>query len=424
MPFALKMPKLSPTMEEGAIAKWHKKEGDFVASGEVLLEINTDKATVEHSALDEGWLRKILVADGASAQINQPIAIFTEKKDEDFADFVKTLTQKTTLEKPKTAPTIVPNTRSESHLEPFFTPEPPLKEYDFSTLSKEPTQRVKASPLARKIAMEKKLDLSSVKGSGPEGRVTSEDLEQAALESIVSFGTPQLPTHIPGTYEEIALSPMRKVVAKRLQESKSFIPHFYLKQTIDATRLWDQYQQLKTLKLKITVNDLIVRACALSLRKHKGINAGFNSQNQTIIEFKTIDIAVAVTLPEGLITPIIRHADYKNLGQISSEIRTLAERAKKGKLKEEEYKGGSFTVSNLGMYGIDEFSAVINPPQAAILAVGGVLDRAVVKEGNLVAGKTLSVVLSCDHRVIDGATGAHFLADLKELLENPTALTI
>lgn len=406
-------------MEEGTIAKWFKKEGDFVNAGEVLIEVATDKATVEHASLDEGYLRKILVKEGASAAINQPLALFSESKDENIEDFLK-------KEEPKkeSAPQVTQEAPRQvvERKEPLFVPEAPLE--DFSIEEHFGTkERIKASPLAKRLAEEQGLDLSTVKGTGPHGRITSEDLVGASQETILT-GKNVLPKERPGSFEEIPLKPVRKIIAKRLQESKSFIPHFYVRQTVNASALWDLYEQLKKFNLKITINDLIIRACALALKKHPEVNSGFDSQTQSIIRFKTIDVAVAVSTPEGLITPIIRYADYKDLTEISTEIRSLAEKGRLGKLKEHEYKGGSFTLSNLGMFGISEFIAVINPPQAAILAVGGVEEKPVVKEGKIVVGKTVELNLSVDHRVIDGADGAKFLKTLQSLLEQPIILTL
>lgn len=413
MPFTLTMPKLSPTMEEGSITKWHKKVGDFVDAGELLLEIATDKATIEHTALDEGWLRKILVQEGGSATINQPIAIFTEQEKESIEGY-----------SPPKAPSLeIASTSGQTPTvtappSPSFAPETPLSLKDMTE------QRIKASPLAKKLAQQKGLDLSTVKGSGPGGRITSHDLAQAQPVGLFTFSKRDLPQEPSGTYEEIPLSPMRKIIARRLQESKSSIPHFYVKQTIDAQPLVHLREQLKTFHLSVTFNDMILRACALALKEHPGVNSGFNAANQTIIQFKTIDISVAVTVEAGLITPIIRHADYKNLGQISTEMRLLAEKARSMKLEEHEYKGGSFCLSNLGMFGITAFTAVINPPQSAILAVGGIQEAAVVKEGQIQPGKTLELNLSADHRVIDGALAAQFIKTLQKILENPAILVL
>jgi len=306
---------------------------------------------------------------------------------------------------------------------PSHVPEAPLQGYSFEG-QREAQERVVASPLAKKLAKEKGLDLTTVKGSGPGGRVTSQDLERAQPEGIVTFGRNEVPREVPGSYEERALSPMRKVIAKRLQESKMFIPHFYLTQKVNAEGMIGLREQLKAHDLKITFNDLIIRAAALALRKHPKLNAGFNSLNNTLIQFKTVDIAVAVSIEDGLITPIVRHADYKNLGEISTEVKLLAQKAQAGKLKETEYKGGSFCISNLGMYGITEFVAVINPPQAAILAVGGIVDEPIVEKGQVVAGKVLTLTLSADHRVVDGADAAEFMKTVQHLLENPAGLLL
>jgi len=426
MPFTFTMPKLSPTMEEGSIAKWHKKEGEYVAAGDVLLEIATDKATVEHQALDEGWLRKILVSEGGTAKVNQPIAILTVQENESIEGYVlkeekpappKAAEEKPTEKQEEESALSVPSTFSQ----PAFTPEPPL-EAEPRRAPKE--GRILVSPLAKRLAKEKGLDLSTVEGSGPSGRITSRDLERAQPTGLVTFGRQESPEFPAGSYEEVPLTPMRKIIARRLQESKSFIPHFYVKQVIDAEPLFALREQLKAYNLKVTYNDMIIKACALALREHPGVNSGFNSVNQTVIRFKTIDISVAVTVEAGLITPIVRQADYKNLGQISIEVKQLAERARLMKLKEQEYKGGSFCVSNLGMFGITEFTAVINPPQAAILAVGGIEGQPVIKEGKIVAGKTLALTLSADHRVIDGALGAQFMKTLQKILENPIALIL
>lgn len=422
MPFLFTMPKLSPTMEEGTIAKWLKKEGDYVEAGELIVEIATDKATVEHAALDEGYLRQILIKEGQGAIVNQPIALFSATKDENIENALpkKEVKKEAPAKTNEKVPT--PAVSGAERREPLFVPEKPLEDYSLDSFRDK--ERLKASPLAKKLAEEKGLDLTTVKGTGPHGRITSEDLKGAGPKALVSFGRKEPPQDLPGSYEEVPLTHLRKIIGKRLQDSKSFIPHFYVRQTVEVSALWNLYEQLKALKLKVTINDLLIRATALALVQHPELNCGFNSQTQSIIRFKTIDIAVAVSMPDGLITPIIRLADYKNVGEISTEIRALAERGRQGKLKEHEYKGGSFSISNLGMYGTTEFAAVINPPQAAILAVGGVEDKPVVKDGAIVPGKTLHLTLSVDHRVIDGAVAAQFLKTLKILLEQPIGLTI
>ena len=413
-------------MEEGTIARWCKKEGEFAHAGELLLEITTDKATVEHTALDEGWLRQIVAKEGATIQVNRAIAVFTEEEGESLEGY------KIEEEAPPTPPTVAeeeeevaektPQAAAQPRrAEPTFVPEPPLEK---PTTLPPHGERVIASPLARKLAKERGLDLSTVEGTGPGGRITSHDLEKAQPEGLITFGRKERPEKAPGSYHEIPLTPMRKIISRRLQESKSYIPHFYAKQVIDAAPLADLREQLKEFGLKPTFNDLVIRGTALALRVHPGVNTGFHSVNQSVIQYETIDISVAVTLEEGLITPIIRHADFKNVGQISSEVKSLVAKAKRGKLQESEYKGGSFTVSNLGMFGLTEFSAVINPPQAAILAVGGIEEVAVVREGSVVPGKQMTLVLSADHRVVDGALAAQFLKTLQNLLQHPASLLL
>ncbi|HEY5260070.1 MAG TPA: pyruvate dehydrogenase complex dihydrolipoamide acetyltransferase [Rhabdochlamydiaceae bacterium] len=428
MPFTVTMPKLSPTMEEGTITKWHKKEGDYVKSGEVLIEVATDKATVEHTALDAGYLRKILIPNGKEAIVNQAIAIFTVKEGESIEGYkpegaaAKSAAPAPSAEKKtetqSTAP--APKATGGAMQQPAFVPEPPLTGYVFP----QPAKEQRASPLAKKLAQEKGVDLTTVKGTGPQHRVMSRDLNLAQPDAIVAFGRQEVPKLAPGTYEEEPLTPMRKIVGQRLQEAKTFIPHFYVTQDVNVAALGAIRDHLKNVGVKVSFNDLIVRATALALRKHPEVNSGFNSVNSSLIRFKTIDISVAVTVNGGLITPIIRHADYKNVGQISTEVKALAARAKEGKLAREEYTGGSFTISNLGMFGISEFIAVINPPQAAILAVGGIEEKPVVKNGHIVPGKLMRLTLSADHRVVDGADAAKFLKTLQFYLENPAMLLI
>lgn len=436
MPLTLTMPKLSPTMEEGTIVKWHKKVGDVVQSGDVLIEVATDKATVEYQAIDGGWLRKILVPEGQDAQVNQAIAILTEEQNESIEGYQpKGIAPAAAEPKKEAEPALeaavekspemeVKGKKGASLQQPSFIPEAPLKSYAFEFPTEQQEKRLLATPLAKKLAKEKALDLSTVKGTGPNGRITSRDLEKAQSSGHLAFGHRDIPRTIPGSYEEIPLSPMRKVIGQRLQESKSFIPHFYVQQTILVDALVLLREQLKQVQLKVSINDLIVRACALTLRDHPTLNSGFNSVNQTIVQFKTIDIAVAVSIEGGLVTPIIRHADFKNLGELSTEIRLLAQKAKEGKLEPQEYKGGSFTISNLGMYGVTDFQAILNPPQAAILAVSGIQDVPVVKDGQIVIGKTMNLSLSVDHRVVDGVAAATFLKTLKHYLENPVLLLL
>lgn len=392
MPFTVTMPKLSPTMEAGVIAKWHKKVGDKVEAGEVLLEVSTDKATVEHTALDEGYLRKILVNEGTEAVVNQPIAIFTEQKEESLEQY--------------TPEGVQPADQKSIEMVPKKSVEP------YSP--KEEKGRIFASPLAKKLALEGGIDLGTLKGSGPRGRIVAKDLEQAKGKGLEKSRG--------GVFEEKAMTQLRKVIGQRLQKAKSTIPHFYVTQVIDAKPLVEFRGQLSRLEKKVSFNDCMIKAVALALKNHPLVNTGFNPESESLIQFKTIDISVAVTVEGGLITPIVRGADQKSLQEISEEVRALVKKAKEGKLALDQFQGGSFTLSNLGMYGISHFQAIINPPQAAILAVGGIQDVPIVKSGQVVAGQVVHLSLSADHRVIDGVLAAEFLRTLQTYLENPVAL--
>lgn len=432
MPFTLFMPKLSPTMEGGAIVKWHKKEGEEVHSNDLLFEVATDKATVEYNAIDAGWLAKIIVPEGQEASVNQPVAILTEKKDESIEGYIpEAVTKELGMTKEsKSLPQEIKTFEKEISKEespkvqpqPVFTPPPqvPLSQKSSSKSG----ERLLVSPLAKRLAKEQGLDLESIQGSGPSGRVMSRDLVHAKTREDSTRGKKSLPNIPPGSYTEETLSPMRKVISQRLQESKSYVPHFYVQQTINAEALVAFREQLKTLEYSISFNDCMIKACALALKSHPVVNSGFNSSNNTLIHYQTVDVSVAVSVPGGLITPIIRFADFKDLLDISAEIKELAKRAKVGKLEPHEYQGGSFTVSNLGMYGTTSFQAIINPPQAAILAVGGILDVPVVKAGEVVPGKIMNLTLSVDHRVVDGVAAAEYMKTLQKYLENPTSLLI
>lgn len=396
MPFTVTMPKLSPTMESGVIAKWHKKVGDKVEAGDVIMEVSTDKATVEHTALDEGFLRKILVQDGGDAAVNQPIAIFTETKDESIEGYAPEGEQKV---EEKAAP----------KEEKIVKAEPVSS-----------GERIIASPLAKKIASQKGIDLQGIQGTGPRGRIVSKDLEKTSQSPVTS----PVSMALSGSFEEVPLTPIRKVISQRLQEAKSTIPHFYVTQLVDAAQLVHLRDQLAALDVKVSFNDFVIKAVALALREHPGINSGFNPTKQSVMLYKTIDISIAVSLESGLITPIVKNADHKTLTDISSEVRSLATKAKEGKLAPHEFQGGSFTISNMGMFGVTEFKAIINPPQSAILAVAGIQDVAFVKNGAVVAGKGMNITLSVDHRVIDGVAAAKFIKSVQKYLENPIAFLV
>lgn len=432
MAITVTMPALSPTMEEGVIAKWLKKEGDQVSAGDPICEITTDKSTVEFTSIEDGYLRKIVIGEGQTALVNQGIAVITETADEDISSY--------TLEEPnlKKVEAAVSSDSQESVSESSssstpkaskgtsltlaaFEPAPPKQNYQHP--DKEDMASVVASPLAKRIANEKGLDLASVRGTGPGGRIIAKDLETAQKKGLISYGDGS-PALAPGTYEHEDLTPMRKVISERLQASKMTIPHYYITEEVKADSLMDMRAQLKEMGMKVTYNDFILRATALALRRHPEINSGFNSKENKIIRYKTVDISLAVSIPDGLVTPIIFHADYKDLMQLSNDAKTLAKKAKEGRLSPDEYQGGSFTVSNLGMFGIHSFQGVINPPQAGILSVGGIKEKAIVREGVVTCGHVMYLTVSLDHRVIDGAEGAQFLITLKRYLEHPASLIV
>ncbi len=421
----LKMPKLSPTMELGTLVKWHKQDGDAVTSGDVLIEVSTDKAVVEHTATDDGWILQRLVKEGDKVQVGAPIAVFSTEQNAAF-DLEELLPkpEKEADERPLEQPEQESKSSSPSGSNLSILgvkPEPPLPH----PLSfKEPGCISPVSPLAKRLAKERRLDLSNVQGSGPGGRIIERDLEKAPTKGIAGFGFPESSDIHPGSYKEEALSPIREVISQRLQSAKMTVPHFYVKQKIIATPLVDMLKQLKQQNIKVSVNDCIVRACALALKEFPEVNSGFNSVDNKIIRFQTIDISVAVSIPDGIITPIVRCADKKNVGMISAEIKNLAKKAKTQSLKEHEYKGGSFCVSNLGMTGITEFSAIINPPQSAILAVGGIEEQPIIVNNQITIGATCVLTLSVDHRVIDGFPAALFLKRLQQLLESPAVLLL
>lgn len=397
MPIEIRMPAVSPSMTEGSIARWLKKEGDTVKTGDILLEIETDKAMVEFEAADDGVLGKITVADGAqNVKVGQVIALLL-KPGEDLSAVTKASTA-VVAEPPRKVPA-----------PPSEVAHPvPVSATVASTSS-----RVLASPLARRLAAERQVSLAEIKGSGPGGRIVKRDVE--AAKAATPSGVPVSAA----AYEEIPNNSMRRMIARRLVEAKQTIPHFYLTIDCEIDALLALRKELNDCLEggKLSVNDFVVKAAALALRKRPGVNASWS--DETIRRYRSVDVSVAVSTPTGLITPIVRNADQKGLAGISSEIKELAERGRMGKLSAEEYQGGGFTISNLGMYGIREFAAIINPPQSCILAVGAGEARAVVRNGGIVAATMMTCTLSADHRVVDGALGAEFLADFKKLIEHP-----
>jgi pyruvate dehydrogenase E2 component (dihydrolipoamide acetyltransferase) len=421
------MPKLSPTMEEGQLSRWLKKEGDKVSMGEPLAEIDTDKATMEMQALGTGVLRKILIQEGESAPLGQLIAIIGEP-DEDISALTNQAATAAASKSPAPA---------EKQVEPEAAPTESAATKVSSAAnvagngSREPqpvgnpsTGRLIVSPLAARMAAESGIDLRSVSGSGPGGRIIKRDVEDIISgEKVAAPAEAQTPTrHL----RAVEPSPFQKsaTIAKRLVTSLGPVPHFFLTSEIEMDRAAEMRKGINELdpELKISVNDIIIKVVAAALMQHPQVNASF--QDKVVRYYEHADIGVAVAIDEGLITPIVRAADQKSLSEIAAEVRDLAERARNRKLKPEEYMAASFSVSNLGMFGIDEFTAIINPPEAAILAVGAMSPKAVVRNNEIVIRQMMRVTMSCDHRVVDGATGAKFLQTFKKILENPLFLVV
>lgn len=430
MPVQILMPALSPTMTEGNLARWLKAEGDAVKSGDVLCEIETDKATMEFEAVDEGILGKILVPGGTSGvAVNAPIALLLEEGEDASA---------LTAVKPSPTPTLTLPQAGEGGGAASLSPLPPAGEGPGVRAAA--GDRVFASPLAKRIAKDAGLDIKAVKGSGPHGRVVKADVEAAIAAGPVAAPpaaapAPAAPAPKPApvpaaanpfgpAFEEIPNSSMRKVIARRLTEAKSTIPHFYLSIDCELDALLKVRAELngRSDSYKLSVNDFVVRAVALALKKVPAANASWGEE--AIRRYTDVDVSVAVATPAGLITPIVRHADHKGLAEISNEMKTLAAKARDNKLKPEEFQGGGFTISNLGMFGIKEFAAIINPPQGCILAVGAGEQRPVVKGGALAVATVMTCTLSVDHRVVDGAVGAEFLAAFKKLIEDPLSMLL
>jgi len=424
------MPKLSPTMEEGQIARWLKKEGDKVSMGEPLAEIDTDKATMEMQALSNGVLRKILINEGQSAPLGQLIAVIGEP-DEDISSVLNEAPAKETPAKAATPPDA-----------PAPAPAPPSSTQPAAVdanghARQAPAQsesgRMIVSPLAARMAAEAGLDLRTLHGSGPGGRIIKRDIEAALSETkpVASFPRAVEPLHFQPSvvasaspYRDEPASEIRRTIARRLVTSIGPVPHFFLTSEIEMDRAVEMRRGINALDpdLKISINDIIIKVVASALIQHPAVNASF--QDKFIRYYEHADVGVAVAIEDGLITPVIRSADQKSLSQIAGEVRELAERARSRKLKPDEYTGATFSVSNLGMFGIDEFTAVINPPEGGILAIGAVTPKPVVRDNEIVIRQIMRVTMSCDHRVIDGATGAKFLQTVKKILENPLYLVV
>ncbi|MBU82669.1 MAG: pyruvate dehydrogenase complex dihydrolipoamide acetyltransferase [Flammeovirgaceae bacterium] len=427
----IRMPKMSDTMEEGVIAGWLKKVGDEVKSGDILAEVETDKATMELESYDDGFLLHVGVKDGESVPVDGVIAIIGEKG-ENIDDILKEVSNEQNnneaLDPKDVKEEIVDEDEpAEENLEVKEEEEVKNTEdkiedinIDFSNES----DRIKASPLAKKLASEKGVDISMVKGSGDGGRIIKEDIENFKHSENIPTKEVKLPEiYSKESYEEIPVSQMRKTISKRLAESKFSAPHFYLTMEIDMDNCIEGRNKInETSDIKISFNDIIIKAAAVSLRKHPMVNASFLTDKIRVNNH--IHIGVAVAVDEGLLVPVVRFADNKSLSHISTEVRNLAGKAKNKELQPSDWEGNTFTISNLGMFGIDEFTAIINPNDACILAVGGIKNTPVVKNGEIVPGNVMKVTLSCDHRIVDGAIGSAFLKTLKELIEDPIKILV
>ncbi len=424
MPIDLFMTQLSPTMKEGKIVRWLKNEGDELASGEVLAEIETDKTTMELEVVDEGILHRIIAPEGSIVPVGEPIAVITEESEEIDDDY--------------RPPAGKPAVTEEAVAHPESTAvKPEVSEAGHEAVApSEPVGgRIKASPVARRLASQAGIDLSTIRGTGPRGRIVKADVEKAAMKGVrLGGGEPVPPIRpLPGgslpyhedEYDLIEHSMIRRAIARRLTESKQQVPHFYLSIDVAMDRLLDlrtQLNQAANGSFKLSVNDLIIKAVAKSLIDVPAANASWSEKGT--LRHKHAHISVAVAIEGGLITPVVRYADRKSVVDISEEVKVLVGRAREGALKPEEYAGGTFTISNLGMFGIKQFAAIINSPEGALLAVGATEARAVVEDGGICVRQMMSLTLSCDHRVVDGTIGSNFLAALKRHLETPAGLLL
>ena len=435
------MPKLSDAMETGKVIKWIKKEGDSVRGGDVIAEVETDKANVEIEAFGSGVLRKIIVGEGGQVPVGDLIGVIAEPSD-DISTLAVSAPAAATPAPAKAAapapPVPAPLPAMESYKsEPATTAVVPMSPVP-AAAAPAGGGRVKVSPLARKVAAQSGVDLRLIQGSGPGGRIVRRDVEAAATApaaapaarlapaapAVAARPAFVIPPRTGAEYEDKPLSAMRAIIAKRMPLSKGPIPHFYVTSEVAMDRAWGLRADLNALEgqPKVSVTDMIIKACALALLKNPGVNAQL--QGQAIRVFHRAHIGIAVALDEGLITPVLRDCDAKPLTQIAFEARDLAERARGGKLRAQEMSGATFSVSNLGMFDVEEFSAIINPPEGAILAVGSVLEKPVADGGQIRVGRRMKMTISCDHRVMDGAMGARFLQDVKRLLEEPLRLLV
>ena len=396
------MPRLSDTMTEGVVAKWHKNVGDKISEGDLLAEIETDKATMEFESFQEGVLLHIGVTEGNKAPVDSILAILGDEGEDISSLLVETPKEEEKEAKVEAAPKPEPVKEIVA---------PVASQKIIATASPITNSEIKgtASPLARKLALEKNINLALVKGTGDNGRIIKRDIDNFSGGNVVQSVE---------KYTEIEVSQMRKVIAQRLGESKFTAPHFYLTTEINMDQIVDARQSINNVApIKISFNDLIVKATSMALREHPQVNSSWLEDRIRFNEH--IHIGVAMAVEDGLLVPVVRFADSKRLSQISSEVKEYGAKAKAKKLQPEDWQGNTFTISNLGMFDIEAFTAIINPPDACILAVGGIIEKPVVKNGQIVVGKTMKLTLSCDHRVVDGVVGSKFLGTLKSYLENP-----
>jgi pyruvate dehydrogenase E2 component (dihydrolipoamide acetyltransferase) len=410
------MPKLSDTMTEGVVAAWHKKIGDKVKTGDLLAEIETDKATMEFESFQDGVLLHIGVETGKRAPVDSILAILGKEGEDVTAIIAAEATAAPKAEEPKAAPT--PTAAPAPKAAPAPAPTPiaaPVAKAAPAPVAAN-NGRTKVSPLAKKLADEKGLPLNYIPGSGDGGRIVKRDID------AFMAGAAQGSANAVESFYEVEVSQMRKVIARRLAESKFSAPHFYLTMDIDMDNAITARKAINDQGMKVSFNDMVVKACAMALKKHPVINSSWLGDR---IRFNDhVHIGVAVAVEDGLLVPVVRHANTKSFAQIGAEVKLFAEKAKAKKLQPQDWEGNTFTISNLGMFGIEEFTAIINPPDACILAVGGIKQVPVVKNGQVVPGNVMKVTLSCDHRVVDGASGAAFLNTIKSYLEQPVLMFV
>ena len=406
----INMPRLSDTMEEGTLAKWFKKVGDSVKEGEILAEIETDKATMEFESFYDGVLLHIGIDEGSTAPVDSIIAIIGTEG-EDITDLVKTDKPEIKVEvkeEPKVEVKEEPKAEVKEEPKPYFT-------------SNDSLDRVLISPLARKLANEKGIDISSIKGTGDNGRIIKRDIDSYKPSNYSQFLSPK--PHLTESSDEIQNSTMRKAIAKRLSDSKFSAPHYYLNIELEMDNIISFREQfINTQNVKISFNDIIAKAVSLSLAKHPKVNSRW--YDDKTVFYNHVHLGVAVAVEDGLIVPVVKFANSKDLPEINAEIKDFAMRAKNKKLTPAEIEGSTFTISNLGMFGIESFTSIINQPNSAILSIGAIVQKPIVKSGEIIVGNTMKLTLACDHRTVDGATGSMFLKTLKEFIENPVSILI